>query len=65
MHLFLDVSFTEGQKLMDQVNIALHVNQLFPKKYIKPIIKAMNGCAVKNQLHPDIKTNTAVAYLDQ
>lgn len=64
MHLFLDVSFKKGQKHMEQVNITLHVNQAFPIKYIKPIIKAMNGCAVKNQLHPDIETNTTVAYLD-
>ncbi|MBU1344640.1 MAG: OsmC family protein [Proteobacteria bacterium] len=65
MLLFLDVSFKKGQKFMDQVNITLHVNQQFPEKYIKPIIKTMNGCAVKNQLHPDIKTQTTVAYLDQ
>ncbi|WP_299979234.1 OsmC family protein [Desulfobacula sp.] len=65
MHLFIEVFFKEEQKLMDQVNLTLHVNQHFPEKYIKPIIKSMNGCAVKNQLHPDIKINTAVAYLDQ
>ncbi|MBC2703527.1 OsmC family protein [Desulfobacula sp.] len=65
MHIFVDVLFNEGKKLMDQVNITLHVNQHFPEKYIKPIIKAMNGCAVKNQFHPDIKTSTAVVFLDQ
>jgi putative redox protein len=65
MHLFIEVFFKEGQKLMDQVNITLHVNQEFPEKYIKPIIKSMNGCAVKNQLHPNIKSNTSVVYPDQ
>lgn len=65
MHLLIDVSFIEGQKQMEQINITLHVNQAFPEKYIKPIIKTMNGCAVKNQLHPDIKTLTTVAYLNQ
>ncbi len=65
MHLSLEVCFKKGQKIMDQVNITLNVNQKFPEKYIKPIIKTMNGCAVKNQLHPDIKTNTEVVYLDQ
>jgi putative redox protein len=64
MELFLDVVFKKEQKHMDQVNITLHVCQAFPEKYIKPIIKAMNGCAVKNQLNPEIKTNTTVAYLD-
>jgi putative redox protein len=65
MHLSLEVFFKKGQKIMDQVNITLHVNREFPEKYIKPIIKTMNGCAVKNQLHPDIKTNTEVSYSAQ
>ncbi len=63
MHIFIDVLFVEGQKLMEQVTITLHVNQGFPEKYIKPIIKSMNGCAVKNQLHPDIKVNTTAVYV--
>ena len=63
MHIFIDVLFKEGQKLMEQVTITLHVNQGFPEKYIKPIIKSMNGCAVKNQLHPDIKVNTTAVYV--
>ncbi len=65
MYIFVDVSLKEGQKLMEEVTITLHVNQQFPEKYIKAIIKAMDFCSVKNQLHPDIKTNTSVAYLDQ
>ena len=35
------------------------------QKYIEPIIKAMNSCAVKNQLHPDITFNTSVIYPDK
>jgi len=65
MHLFIEVFFKEGQKLMDRVNITLHVNQEFPEKYIKPIIKSMTGCSVKNQLHPDIKIDIAAVYPDQ
>ncbi len=65
MHLTMDVKFKKEQKHMDEVNITLHVNQAFPEKYIKPVIKAMNGCAVKNQLKEEINTNTAVAYLGQ
>ena len=65
MQLFVDVVFKEGQKLMEQINITLNVDEHFPEKYIKPIIKSMNGCAVKNQLHPDIAFNTAVIYTDQ
>ena len=65
MQLFLDVSFKKGQAYMEEITIRLQVNSDFPEKYIKPIIKAMEGCAVKNQLHPDIRTNTSVIYPDQ
>lgn len=65
MQLFLDVSFKKGQAYMEEITIRLQVNSDFPGKYIKPIIKAMEGCAVKNQLHPDIRTNTSVIYPDQ
>jgi len=64
MHLLVDVVFKETKKLMDQVNLTLYVGQAFPEKYIKPIIKTMNACAVKNQLHPDINLRTAVVYMD-
>ncbi|WP_457552801.1 OsmC family protein [Desulfobacula sp.] len=64
MLLFIDVVFKEGQKLMEQINLTLKVNQDFPEKYIKAIIKAMNSCAVKNQLHPDIALHTQVIYPD-
>jgi len=62
MRIFTDVVFKEGQKLLGQINITLYVDDQFPEKYVKPIIKAMNSCAVKNQLHPDIPLNTAVLY---
>ncbi len=65
MELFVKVGFKKGQKLMDQVNIILNVDENFPKKYVEPIIKAMNSCAVKNQLHPDITFNTSVNYPDK
>ncbi|MFA5906393.1 MAG: OsmC family protein [Desulfobacula sp.] len=65
MHLFLDVSFKKGQAHMEEINIRLHVDSDFPEKYIKPVIKAMEGCAVKNQLHPDIRSTISVLYPDQ
>lgn len=65
MQLFLDVSFKKGQAYMEEINIRLQVASNFPEKYIKPIIKAMEGCAVKNQLHPDIRSKTTVIYPDQ
>ncbi len=65
MHLSLEASFKKGQKMMERLDITLFVNQAFPEKYIPAVIKSMNGCAVKNQLHPDINANTAVAYLPE
>lgn len=65
MHLTVDVLFKKGQTHLDQINICLYTGRQFPEKYVKPIIKAMNGCAVKNQLHPDIKFITKVVYPDQ
>ncbi|WP_022664309.1 OsmC family protein [Desulfospira joergensenii] len=62
MKLILEVFFKEKQKLLHRIEITLHVGQDFPEKYIKPVIKAMAGCAVKNQLHPDIETETRVVY---
>jgi putative redox protein len=64
MFLNLEPVFKDGQKFMDEIKLTLHVNKSFPEKYFKPIIKAMNGCSVKNQLHPDIKTSTSVVYPD-
>lgn len=64
MHLILETVLKEKQKLIDQINITVHVNQQFPEKYIKPIIKTIDSCAVKNQLHPDINTQTAIVYMN-
>ena len=64
MYLMLDISFKERQNFLEEIKLTLHVNKEFPEKYIKPIAKSMNHCAVKDQLHPDIKINTTVVYLD-
>ena len=64
MYLMVDISFKERQNFLKEIKLTLYVNKEFPEKYIKPIIKSMNHCAVKNQLHPDIKINTTVVYLE-
>ena len=64
MHLILEIVKNKGQKYIEEIKLTLHVNKSFPEKYKNAIIKAMNGCAVKNQLHPDIKTSTSLVYLD-
>lgn len=65
MTLELDAHFAKGKKTIDRIDITLNVGQAFPEKYIKPVIKAMAGCAVKNQLHPDIAVDTRVVYLEE
>ena len=65
MYILVNIDRKEGQKLIKMIDITLHVDQQFPEKYIKAVIKAMDTCAVKNQLHPDIKTSTAVVYLSE
>lgn len=64
MYLSVDVDKQDDQKLISRLDLTLYVDQAFPEKYIKAVIKAMDSCAVKNQLHPDIATNTSVIYLD-
>ncbi|MCK5154110.1 MAG: OsmC family protein [Spirochaetales bacterium] len=65
MYLLLDISFKERENFLEEIKLTLYVNKEFPEKYIKPIIKSMNSCAVKNQLHPDIKINTTVVLFDK
>ncbi len=65
MYLLLDISFKERQNFLEEIKLTLYVNKEFPEKYIKPIVKSMNHCAVKNQLHLDIKINTTVVYFDK
>lgn len=64
MKLILEAFFAKGKKTMERVELTLYVPQSFPEKYIKPVIKSMAGCAVKNQLHPDINFDTRVIYLE-
>lgn len=64
MFLMVDISFKDKQNFLKEIKLTLHVNCEFPEKYIKAIVKSMNNCAVKSQLHPDIKIHTNVVYLD-
>ncbi len=65
MRLSLTPYFKKGQDHMEKIEITLHVNQKFPEKYTKAIIKAMGACAVKKQLHPDIVSQIQVADLNE
>ncbi|THB79468.1 MAG: osmotically inducible protein OsmC [Desulfobacteraceae bacterium] len=63
MKIVQEVFRKEKQKLLDEVRITLYVNDRFPDKYRTAVIKSMSGCAVKNQLHPDIRFSTEVKSL--
>ena len=63
MKLVLVPSVKNGLPHIEKIQLTLHVNQDFPEKYIKAVIKAMETCTVKKQLHPDILTQIRVAYL--
>lgn len=59
------ISFCEIRKLdTNGMHLILEVVFNEGQKYIKAVIKSMDGCAVKNQLNPEIKTNTSVVYPD-
>ncbi|MFH2093111.1 MAG: OsmC family protein [Pseudomonadota bacterium] len=65
MHLTLEPFLKEKQKLMDRLEMILYVNPAFPEKYFRAIANSMNGCSVKAQLHPDIKTNITVIHIKE
>lgn len=63
MKIVQEVFAVKDQKLLDEIKITLYVNKAFPSKYKKPVLKAMDGCAVKNQLNPDIRVTTQIEEL--
>jgi ribosomal protein S12 methylthiotransferase accessory factor len=57
------ISYNRATKMMDAVKLVLYVPSDFPKKYETSILKSMNSCAVKKQLHPDISFVSEMARL--
>lgn len=58
------ISYNSATKMIDHINLVLYVPTDFPEKYETSILKSINSCAVKNQLHPDIKFESELARLD-
>ncbi len=63
MIIDMAVNKEDNQPLITEINMTLYVTHEFPDKYHAAVIKAMNSCTVKNQLHPDIPFTTRVMPL--
>ena len=63
MKITQEVTFNRETKLIDTATLTLFVSNDFPEKYENPILKAMNACAVKKQLHPDITVESKLSRL--
>jgi len=63
MKVTQDIQYNSATKLIDTIKLILYVPTDFPKKYEASILKSMNSCAVKRQLHPDIKFESRLSRL--
>lgn len=60
MKLFMDTEYDPQKQMIGKVILKLAVTDDFPEKYDSAVIRAMNSCAVKRHLHPDLAVETAV-----
>jgi len=60
MRLTQDIVRNQTTRVIESVNMVLHVDSDFPEKYDKAVIKAMNGCTVKKQLRDDIEFSVSI-----
>jgi len=49
-------TFNQGKGIIDTFYIDIHVDETFPEKYDKAIIKTASLCAVKKHLNDEINT---------
>lgn len=54
-------SFNPVKKIIDQIEIQIHVPADFPEKYEKAVIQTASLCAVKRHLKDDIDVKVIVA----
>ena len=58
--LLLNTKKNRQNNLLEEINIDIKTNELFPDKYIKPLIKAANLCSIKRQLEDPPKINISL-----
>lgn len=64
MKITMTTDFNKETKLIENVELKLHVPEGFPEKYEKSIIRSMNLCAVKKHLEtpPNFNTVTTISH---
>ncbi|MBN2415045.1 OsmC family protein [bacterium] len=60
MTLGMDIVYDTSRQMVGKVVISLRVPADFPDKYDDAVIRAMNTCAVKRHLHPDVVVESMV-----
>lgn len=53
-------SFNPVKKIIDQIEIKIHVPNDFPEKYEKAVINTASLCAVKKHLKEDIEVHVSI-----
>lgn len=63
MKISMKTDFNKESKLIENVELKLHVPDGFPEKYEKSIIRSMNMCAVKKHMEnpPNFNTITTIS----
>ncbi len=57
--IWLEVNFKE-EEVITEVDVCIKVDDRFPAKYIKAVLKAANACKVKKQIEASPKFNLVV-----
>jgi len=57
IHLSQEQSFNSEKKLLELVNITIHVPEDFPEKYEGAVIQSASLCLVKRHLKDDVNIN--------
>jgi putative redox protein len=48
--VYIDITFEEDH-IIQSIHVNIYVDERFPEKYLKPIIRVTDACKIKEQLH--------------
>lgn len=60
MRLGMDIVYDQSRQMIGKIELTLRVPADFPEKYDDAVMRAMNSCAVKRHLHPDVVVEASV-----
>ena len=60
MKLHMGFVYDQARQMIGTIRMQLAVPPDFPEKYDDAVIRAMNSCAVKRHMHPDVEFETTV-----